>query len=494
MTDPLPTHPQTVPDSGSNPPPGLSSAAVDASCRWPVLILFSVATLWLALGGLLGLIASIKAHAPGFMAAPGWLTYGRVRPASSNAIVYGFILQAGLGVTLWMVCRLGRTLLQGGWMILAAAGFFNLGLTIGIVWILAGGSTSYEWLELPGAVTPILFSAYVLIAAWAISNLHQRERRLLYVSQWFLLTSLFWFPWVYSTAQVLLVHFPGRGVTQAVVSGWYAHNLFELCLSGFGLAIIFYFLPKLLRRPLHSGSLALLGFWFWVFFAGWGGARTGEPVPNWLSSVAAVARVFLILPLLAFAMSWYRTWASGRGESKGDVVLRFILVAAGSYLLAAALETIAIQPPINRTVVFTLFYQGLAQLKIHGFLAISLAGAIYFIGPRIAGRDWAWPRFIPLHFWTAVAGMALTATGLVIGGVVQGVGINHPETEFIKVVRSCLPFLGLSTLGATLLLVSYTVFCLQLWRLVSLACACCCRVGHADSVRLAAGTKEGARL
>ncbi|MFO1499907.1 MAG: cbb3-type cytochrome c oxidase subunit I [Verrucomicrobiota bacterium] len=489
----MPTHPQTVPDSGSNPPPGLSSAAVDASCRWPVLILFSVATLWLALGGLLGLIASIKAHAPGFMAAPGWLTYGRVRPASSNAIVYGFILQAGLGVTLWMVCRLGRTLLQGGWMILAAAGFFNLGLTIGIVWILAGGSTSYEWLELPGAVTPILFSAYVLIAAWAISNLHQRERRLLYVSQWFLLTSLFWFPWVYSTAQVLLVHFPGRGVTQAVVSGWYAHNLFELCLSGFGLAIIFYFLPKLLRRPLHSGSLALLLLVLECSLPA--GRRSGRRTGAKLAEQRGGSRPRL--PDFApFGVrdDWYRTWASGRGESKGDVVLRFILVAAGSYLLAAALETIAIQPPINRTVVFTLFYQGLAQLKIHGFLAISLAGAIYFIGPRIAGRDWAWPRFIPLHFWTAVAGMALTATGLVIGGVVQGVGINHPETEFIKVVRSCLPFLGLSTLGATLLLVSYTVFCLQLWRLVSLACACCCRVGHADSVRLAAGTKEGARL
>src|SRR5881396_3599207 len=86
----------------------LTPAQIDASCRWPLLLLFGSGVCWLVLGTVLSLIVSIKLHAPGFLADYSWLTLGRVRPAAMNAFLYGFASQVGIGVLLWLMCRLGR--------------------------------------------------------------------------------------------------------------------------------------------------------------------------------------------------------------------------------------------------------------------------------------------------------------------------------------------------------------------------------------------------
>src|SRR6185369_11968606 len=118
--------------------PRWTLAEIDASCRRPVVFLLSAAALWLAIGACLGVITSIKAHAPGFLAAPAWLTYGRVRPAAADAFVYGFLVQTGLATGLWMICRLGRSVAQGTRIMTAAAALWNIGLILGLVDILAG--------------------------------------------------------------------------------------------------------------------------------------------------------------------------------------------------------------------------------------------------------------------------------------------------------------------------------------------------------------------
>ena len=92
-------------------PARLRPLQIDASCRLPLVVLFLSAAVWLVIGSAFALIASIKFHAPGFLADSAWLTYGRVRPAGLNCLLYGFCLQAGLGVALWMLARLGRTTL-----------------------------------------------------------------------------------------------------------------------------------------------------------------------------------------------------------------------------------------------------------------------------------------------------------------------------------------------------------------------------------------------
>src|SRR5207244_3485955 len=142
-----------------------------------------------------------------------------------------------------------------------AIAFWNLGVTLGMLGIFAGGSTGFEWLEMPRYASPILFGAYVLIGFCALTVFYTRRERSLYVSQWYLLAALFWFPWIYSAAQLLLVFFPVRGVLQASVNWWYINNLSQIWFGFVGLAAIFYFLPKLTGRPLYSVYLAMLAFW-----------------------------------------------------------------------------------------------------------------------------------------------------------------------------------------------------------------------------------------
>src|SRR2546426_6541507 len=118
-----------------------SAAEIDASCRWPLLLLIVPAVLWLVTGTLLALIAAIQSHGPGFLADYPWLTLGRLRPAATNCFLFGFASQASLAVGIWLLCRLGAVRLAFGWPIMVAGKLWDLAMTVGILGILAGAST-----------------------------------------------------------------------------------------------------------------------------------------------------------------------------------------------------------------------------------------------------------------------------------------------------------------------------------------------------------------
>src|SRR5262245_11563866 len=169
----------TLPGSGAPTAP----AAIDASGRLPMFALVGGAALWLVLSSLLVLIASIKFHSPNFLAGSAWLSYGRVFPASTNALVYGFAIPAGLAVGLWLLARLGRVTLTQPWLIAVAAKLWHLGVLVGLLGILRGDSTGFEWLEMPRYAAVILFVAFLWIAFPAFAAHHSRSERQLYPSQ-----------------------------------------------------------------------------------------------------------------------------------------------------------------------------------------------------------------------------------------------------------------------------------------------------------------------
>ena len=206
-------------------------------------------------------MASLKFHAPQLLAGSAWLTYGRLQPAATHALLYGFAVPAGLGVVLWLTARLGRVPLQLPGVAFVGGVVWNLGVKLGLLGILAGDSTGYEWLELPRYAAPIVFAGYSLVAVSALLTFKDRRESQLYVSQWFVLAAVFWFPWIFSTAELLVSFAPLRGVMPTVVAWWYAGNLANLWFGFIGLAILFYLLPTLLNRPLYSQYHAMLAFW-----------------------------------------------------------------------------------------------------------------------------------------------------------------------------------------------------------------------------------------
>ncbi len=453
----------------------VSTGEIDASCRAPVLYLFVSALAWLLIGLALALVASIKLHGPDFLGNTAWLTYGRVVPAFGNVLVYGFASPAALGVALWLIARLGRTRLWGAAWIVVATVFWNLGVLVGLAGILAGHSTGYAGLEMPLGANSILFFSYLLIGLGAVLTFHDRKERRLYVSQWYLLAALLWFPWIFSTANLLLLLEPVRGVLQAAISSWFVNCLTVLWLTPVGLGAIFYFIPKVTGRPLHSHYLGLFGFWLLAIFGGWGGLYAGAPLPSWLNSLSIVTTVLLIVPVLAVTINWRLTMAGQQALFKTSPTLRFIAFGAASYTISGLLTAASAWHSVSETVQFTHFTTAVAHLTLFGFFAMTLFGAVYYVTPRLVQAEWPSAKMVQVHFWCSAAGITLYVISLAFGGVLQGLALNNASRPFLESVRSILPFVGMSTLGLLVLAAGQVALLANLGLMLGRACCACCR-------------------
>jgi len=426
---------------------GAAPAEIDASCRLPLLVLFASAAAWLLIASAFGLISSLKFHAPNFLADCAWFTYGRVHTAWLDAMLYGFCIQAGLGAGFWLFARLGRAPLALGWLAAIGAVVWNLGVTVGVLGILAGDSTGFETLEMPGYAAAIVFLGYVLIGAAGLLAFHQRRERALFPSQWFIFTALFWFPWIYSSANLLLLKFPVRGVTQAVVAWWYANNLLNVWLSLVGLGVVFYFVPKITRRELHSHYLALFTFWMLLLAGSWCGIPNTAPVPAWMPTASMVATALMVLPLLTIGLSVYRTLDGKCSQLLAHPSLQFIGIGVAAFVIAGLMNVLGVFIDFGHQLHFTWFEPARLQLHLYGFFAMTMFGAIYYIVPQIIGLAFPWAGLIRAHFWLAIAGLVFQILPLTLGGIVEALNLENPNVAFITVVKETLPFLRVSTLG-----------------------------------------------
>ena len=444
----------------------IAPSEVDASCRLPLVVLFLSAAIWLLVASLFGLIASIKFHAPGFLADSAWLTYGRVRPASANAMLYGFCLQAGLGVALWMLARLGRTMLAAPWLVIVGALCWNLGVAAGLLGILTGGSTGFENLEMPAYAASLVLLGYLMVVVWGVLTFHQRRERQLYVSQWFLFAALFWFPWIFSTANLLLLGFQVRGMAQAVIAWWYSDNLLVVWFGLIGLAAIFYMVPKLAGRDLHSRYLALLTFWMLILFGSWGGIPASAPVPAWMPVSSAVATVLGVIAIIAVALNIHCTLEGKCSKLMGGPSLRFIGFGLVAFMVAGLLRAVTALPEVSRIIQFTWFIPARDLLNSYGFFAMVMFGAVYYIVPQLVGRQFLSPKLVRAHFWIAAAGVLLFVVPLAVGGILQGLRLRHADIAFTDIAKGTLPFLRVSTMGDLLMALGHVLFLANLAGLV----------------------------
>jgi cytochrome c oxidase cbb3-type subunit I len=444
----------------------LAPAAIDASCRLPLVFMFLSAAVWLLTSSAFGLIASIKFHAPGFLADSAWLTYGRVRPAGVNSMLYGFCLQAGVGIVLWMLARLGRTRLAAPWLVITGTLCWNLGVAAGVQGILGGGSTGFENLEMPAHAASLVFLGYLMMVSWGVLTFHQRRERQLYVSQWFLVAALFWFPWICSTANLLLQGFRVRGMTQAVIAWWYSENLLVVWLGLVGLAAVFYLVPKLANRELHSRYLALLAFWMLILFGSWGGIPASAPVPAWMPTLSVVTRALGVITVIAVALNVHRTLGGKCSQLMSNPSLQFVGFGLVAFVVAGLASAVTALPAVNQITQFTWFTISKALLNSYGFFTMVIFGAIYHIVPQLIGQEFALPKLVRAHFWTAAAGVLLFVVPLAVGGIAQGLKLQNADIAFADIAKGALPFLRASTIGDLLMALGHVMFLLNLGGLV----------------------------
>ncbi|HEY5792021.1 MAG TPA: cbb3-type cytochrome oxidase assembly protein CcoS [Chthoniobacterales bacterium] len=436
---------------------------VDQSVRLPVLVFLSSAIFWLLMGSLLGLVSAIKMTHPGFLDDAGWLTFGRLRPAHLNAMVYGWASGAGIGVGIWLLARLCHAALRWDGLLLAAAGVWNLGVLVGTAGILRGDSRGIEWLEFPGYATPFLFVAWGGIAIWAAFLLRHRRRGHLYVSAWYLLAAFLWFPWLYATANLLLIWQPVAGPAQAAVNWWFAHNILGLWFTPLGLAAAFYLIPKVIGEPIHSYYLSLLGFWSLALFYSWNGMHhlIGGPFPAWMVSASVVASLMMFVPVITVAINHHSTLRGHFGALRWSPTLRFVVLGSMAYTLVSFQGSLLAIPAVNGVLHFTDFTPAHAHLGMYGFFTMVMFGSVYYLLPRLVGWEWPSAGLIRWHFWLSAGGIALMFVSLTLGGIGQGMILNDPAIPFLTTLGWVWPFRMARSLSGLLLFAGHLIFALH---------------------------------
>jgi cytochrome c oxidase cbb3-type subunit I len=437
----------------------LSAAEIDASCRVPLLALFGGAALWLVAGLALSVAAIMTFHKPDLFADCPYLTYGRAHAAANDLLLYGFCIPAGLGVMLWIFSRLSQAELCLPLVPIAAANLWHLGVLIGVVAILVGDSTGFAWLEFPRGSSVLLFAAFLLIAVSAAATFGARRNRELNPSHWFLLAALFWFPWIYSTANLLLLaHHPVRGVTQAVIDWWFSNNLVFMWLALVGIGTAFYFLPKQAGRPLDSRFMALFAFCTLVLFGTWCGIPQGAPVPAWLPATSAVAATLVFVPILAVAIVAWRTAWGSVSANRHNAPFYFVGSGMDLFVVSGLMFIAMACPQISRVTEFTWFGPAQTQLQILGFFALVMFGAIYEVLPRIMGFGLPFPKLARVQFWLSLLGILLWAGSLAVGGVEQGMKLKDSNVAFADSTGVALIALRAGTTGLLLFLLGALLF------------------------------------
>src|SRR3954471_7543244 len=195
-----PTPAAAAPSCAVRPP----TALIDASTRWPVLLMAGASVKWLVIALAAGFISFLKLHATGFLAGIPALTYGRMVALQDAVFIYGFASQAAMAIALWLICRLGGTLLIGRAAVVIAAIVWNLGVLVGALGILAGDLSPFTHFQFPHNAMPILFLSYCLYGICAFLTFAARRECTMYPSLWYVLAALIFFPWVLASASMTL--------------------------------------------------------------------------------------------------------------------------------------------------------------------------------------------------------------------------------------------------------------------------------------------------
>lgn len=426
-----------------------------------LIVMFVTATAWLVFGSVFGLIASLKLHLPDWLNGSAPLTFGRMRTLHLNSVIYGFLSLGGIGTALWLLPTLFKTYLRKPRLALLGAVIWNLGLVAGVTAIAKGWTDGLEWLEIPWQFDILLAFGGACFAIPLLYTAAARRVNHIYVSGWYYMAGLVWFPTLFIMANLPNVH---AGAQQATTNWWFAHNVLGLWLTPLGLGAAYYFIPKIIGKPIYSYRLSLLGFWALALFYSQVGMHhlVGGPLPTWVISLSIVQSVMMVVPVIAVAINQHTLSLGNLWAWRESLPLRFVALGAIMYTLASLQGSLEAVRAFNTVTHFTHYTVGHAHLGAYAFVALVLFGGIYYMLPRITGRAWPMPWAISLHFWLVVIGFAIYFFALTIGGWLQGLAMLDASKEWMESMELTVPYLTGRSVGGTLMTLGHLVFAANL--------------------------------
>lgn len=444
-------------------------AELDHSARRPVLICLFLSIAWLLVGTALGDITSFKFDYPDLLSSQAYLTFGRLRPAHLNIMVYGWASTAMFGVSLWLMPRLCRVQLQLVNLAIAGVVIWTVGVASGLWLLLNGVGDGLEWLEFDHqSADPLLAIGAAFVGASVWKTLLARTAKHLYVSVWYVASSYPWFLIIFTAGNLPIYN----GVESAAVNWFFAHNALGLWLSTINLGLIYYLMPKIIGRPVYSYWLSLIGFWGLALFYALNGMHhlIGGPLPSWMIATSITASILMIIPVVAVGINQHMTIVGRFGAMRYSPALTLLVIAAMSYTAVSLQGILTALVSVNRITHFTHWTIAHSHLGLYMFVTLSLFGGIYYILPRLLRREWPSRNLIRVHILLVGFGMVMYVVVLGIGGVLQGLQLLEPSGTFEASVIATRPWLFMRSISAVIITIGHVVFAIHvvwLWFLRS---------------------------
>ena len=417
---------------------------------------------WLLFAITLGLTQALEFVAPDFLAGTSWLVFSRIRQAHVNSVAFGFLSMAMIAGWYYIVPRLTKTNIFSQRLGNLTMVLWNVVLAWGVVALVLGHTQAREYAEL---IWPVDIGIMVLLLLTGFNIFMTISRRTvdhLYVSLWYIMGSLIWFPIVFAIGNVIWMPPTGAlmGLNDAVWNWFYGHNILGLWFTTGTVPLIYYIVPKEIKQPLYGYTLALIAFWFLAFFYSAVGTHhiLQSPVPEWLKTIAVITSVGMQIPVLAFIINIFMTMRGSWRVVFYSIPLRFALTGASMYMLVSLQGSFQALRGFNAFIHFTNWSVAHAHLALLGFVGFSVMGLIYYILPRICSCPLYSERLASVHWWmTAVGFLAffsvLTAAGLTqAGAYAQGI----PTVQVLPAIRPM--FIGRAASGLMIVAAQFIFF------------------------------------
>ena len=440
---------------------------------------FSIAAvLWGVVGMVVGCFIAAQLAWPELGGGIPWLSYGRLRPLHTNAVIFAFGGCSLFATSYYVVQRTCHVRLFSdklaaftfwGWqaVIVAAAVSLPLGYTQG-----------KEYAELEWPIDLLIAVVWVSYAVVFFGTLAIRKIKHIYVANWFFGAFILTVALLHIVnsaaipAGFMKSYSAYAGVQDAMVQWWYGHNAVGFFLTAGFLGMMYYFIPKQVNRPVYSYRLSIVHFWALIFTYMWAGPHHLHytALPDWTQSLGMVFSLILLAPSWGGMINGIMTLSGAWSQLRTDPVLRFLIVSLSFYGMSTFEGPMMSIKTVNALSHYTDWTIGHVHSGALGWVGLISMGSLYFLVPRLFGKEAMYSqRAIEIHFWVSTIGIVLYIAAMWIAGVMQGLmwrSINADGTltyTFVESVKATFPFYVVRFLGGVLYVGGMLIMAWNVW-------------------------------
>lgn len=423
-------------------------------------------------GMLVGLLAALELVLPELNGGLQWITFGRIRPLHTNAIIFAFV---GNGIFAGVYYSLQRLLKTRMWSdLLSNINFWGWQLIIlsAAITLPLGITTSKEYAELEWPIDIAIALIWVVFGLNMIMTIVKRRERHIYVAIWFYLATFVTVAilHIFNSFELPVTMFKSyswyAGVQDALVQWWYGHNAVAFFLTTPYLGLMYYFVPKAANRPVYSYRLSIIHFWALIFIYIWAGPHhlLYTALPNWAQSLGVVFSIMLIAPSWGGMLNGLLTLRGAWDRVRDNAVLKFMVVAITCYGMSTfegPMMSLKSVNAISHFTDWTIAHVHIGGLGWNGFLTF---GMLYFLIPQMWNTKLYSTKLANFHFWIGTLGIIFYAIPLYWAGFTQSLMWKEFTAEgmlaypnFLETVTQILPMYAMRAFGGSLYIIGVFV-------------------------------------